>query len=300
MRFAIRDDDTNFFTTSTEINRCYSDIWQDYPPTLCLISKVKGNWTKWVHQIYQDKHNTDWDAWTADDTIYPIEDNAELIAFIKNNLSKNRLDIGYHAKHHRNQDSILPAAMNNNYVRGAEYYTSRNVTEEINTELNHLNNLFNYKISVFTPPQNLLSLNGYHCVINAGLNICGGGISFYKKEKDILGISNILKQSIFKVLHKGVDYARVIKYTHHNEIPYHYPLQPGTQLNSLIDSFNKVRSIDGDFVLSTHYVEFNYPMTYDPRITMKDVLLRFLDYVSKYNNVEKMSLSKLLSGNKKN
>lgn len=295
MRFAIRDDDTNFFTSPADLERCYSDIWHDFAPTLCLISKVKGNWAKWVHQIYKEKHNTDWHTWAADNTIYPIENNTALISFLKESIITGKLDIGYHAKHHRNEDDALPQDMSNNYVRGAEYYTTRDVTEEVKMELIHLNKIFNYKISVFTPPQNLLSLIGYKAVIDAGLNICGGGISFYKKEKDIRGLINLMKQLNFKILHRDADYPKVLHYTNHSEIAYHYPLQPGTRLESLIHDFEMVRRYDGDFVLSTHYVEFDYPMVYDEKMTMKDVLVSFLDYISRYSNIEKMSLSKLLS-----
>lgn len=294
MRFAIRDDDTNFFTTPAELEHCYGDIWQEFAPTLCLISKVKGNWDKWVHQIYKDKQNTDWDAWQADNIPYPIENNVELVAFLKKKIADGKLDIGYHAKYHRNEDDALPAEMSNNYVRGAEYYTNRHVTDEIKTEVAHLNKLFDCTISVFTPPQNLLSLNGYRCVLNAGLNICGGGISFYKKEKNIIGLLNIGKQLAFKLINRDADYPKVLKYSNHTEIAYHYPLQPSTRLDNLIHDFEMVRKYNGDFVLSTHYVEFNYPMVYDEKIIMKQILMNFLDYISKYKDVQKMSLSQML------
>ncbi|MBL7682294.1 MAG: hypothetical protein JNK00_02945 [Flavipsychrobacter sp.] len=294
MRFAIRDDDTNFFTTPAELELCYGDIWHEFAPTLCLISKVKGNWDKWVHQIYKDKQNTDWATWQADNTPHPIEKNVELVAFLKKKIADRKLDIGYHAKYHRNEDDALPTEMSNNYVRGAEYFTNRNVTDEIKTEVAHLNNQFDCTISVFTPPQNLLSLNGYHCVLNAGLNICGGGISFYKKEKNITGLINIGKQLAFKLINREADYPKVLKYSNHTEIAYHYPLQPSTRLDNLIHDFEMVRKYNGDFVLSTHYVEFNYPMVYDEKITMKEVLMNFLDYISKYKDVQKMSLSQML------
>lgn len=295
MRFAIRDDDTNFFTPPAILESCYGDIWHEFAPTLCLISKVRGNWERWVHQIYRDKHDTDWDAWTADNEPHPIENNKGLVSFLKEKTAEGKLDIAYHAKYHRNEDDSLPQEMKNNYVRGAEYYTTRNVIEEIKDEVAHLSQLFNHPITVFTPPQNLLSFNGYQCVLNAGLNLCGGGITFYKKEKDLKGLINIIKQLGFKLLNKESDYPKVLQFSNHTEIAYHYPLQPNIRLDSLIYDFEMVRKHNGDFVLSTHYVEFNYPMVYDEKITMKHVLMDFLDYISKYNDVQKMSLSKLLS-----
>lgn len=293
MRFAIRDDDTNYYTTPEDLERCYGDIWDEIPPTLSLISKVKGNWLYWVHQIYKDKQDTDWAAWDADNTIYPIEKNEALVSFLKQKITEHKLDLSFHAKHHRNEDPELPETRNNNYVRGAEYFTTRDLTKEIKEEVAHLNEIFNCDISVFTPPQNLLSETGYQSVLNAGLNLCGGGLSFYKKEKDMKGAYNMLRQATFKLLHKESDYPRVLKFKNHNEIAYHYPLQPTTRLDTLIYDFDMVRKYNGDFVLSTHYVEFDYPMVYDETITMKRILLDFLDHVSKYK-VEKMTLSEML------
>ncbi|MCB9045598.1 MAG: hypothetical protein H6550_05610 [Chitinophagales bacterium] len=293
MRFAIRDDDTNYYTQPEDLEQCYSDIWSDFPPTLSLISKVKGNWLYWVHQIYKDKQNTDWAAWDKDNMPNPIENNNSLVAFLKEKIKERKLDLSFHAKYHRNGDPELPENRSNNYVRGAEFFTTRDLTDEIKEEIAHLNKILDCDISVFTPPQNLLSEMGYKAVLNAGLNLCGGGIPFYKKEKDLKGLYNIAKQLTFKVLHRESDYPRVVRYSNHNEIAYHYPLQPTTRLDTLIYDFDMVRKYNGDFVLSTHYVEFDYPMVYDETITMKKILLDFLDHVSKYK-VEKMTLSTML------
>ncbi len=294
MRFAIRDDDTNFYTTPEALESCYHDIWKDFPPTLSLISKVKGNWLHWVHQIYKDKQDTDWTAWTNDNTPHPIEDNKELVAFLKNKLDEKKVDLSFHAKYHRNGDPELPETRANNYVRGAEYYTTRDLTNEIKEEVAHLNKIFGCDITVFTPPQNLLSELGYQSVKNAGLNICGGGIPFYKKERDFKGMVNIAKQFVFKAARRDADYPRVLKFKNHNEIAYHYPLQPTTRLDTLKYDFDMVRKFNGDFVLSTHYIEFDYPMVYNEKMTMKRVLIDFLDHVSKYK-VEKMTLSEMLA-----
>lgn len=293
MRLAIRDDDTNFFTTPEALKACYEGIWETIAPSLCLISKVKGKWDYWVHQIYKDKQKTDWQAWKNDDVIYPIEANKSLIEFLSSNFKEKKIDIAFHAKHHRNEDEILPNEMALNYVRGAEFFTNRNLTSFIREEVAHLNDLLHCNISVFTPPQNLLSLEGYHAVINAGLNICGGGISFYKKQKDLNGIANIAKQLAFKTMHKKENYPYVLSFSDHTEIPYHYPLQPNTKLETLINQFEMVRKYDGDFVLSTHYVEFNYPMVDNPKRTMKNVLEEFLNHTAKYK-VNYITLSELL------
>jgi hypothetical protein len=293
MRLAIRDDDTNFFTSPGELQACYSEIWDELPPTLCVITKVKGAWNEWVHRIYREKQGTNWDAWTADNTAHPIEHNEELVRFLAVKVAEGKLDIGYHAKYHRNEDPVAPEQKDNNYVRGAEYYTSRDLKGDIIAECALLEKLFGKKVTVFTPPQNLLSPKGYEAVTRAGLNICGGGIPFYQKEKTIAGLLNIGRIAAFKALHRGADYPYVLRYSRHSEVTYHYPLQPTTKLETLTRAFDMVRKYDGDFVLSTHYVEFGYPMTYDSKLTMKDVLFQFLDYTNRYK-LEKMSLSQML------
>jgi hypothetical protein len=293
MRLALRDDDTNFYTSPEALEECYHDISSIVPPSLSLISKVKGNWAYWVHQIYKDKQHTDWSAWSQDNTSYPIEDNRNLITYLREKLKTRQIDICFHAKHHRNEDRSLPKEVADNYVRGAEFFTSRDLTTDIRTEVSHLNRILDCNISVFTPPQNLLSMVGYHAVVKAGLNICGGGISFYKKQKDLLGLSNIQKQAVFKAFNRGKDYPFVLKFSSHTEIPYHYPLQPNTDLKDLIRQFEAVRHFDGDFVLSTHYVEFNYTMVHDKTKTMKNILEEFLNHTLKYK-VEYTTLSDLL------
>jgi hypothetical protein len=293
MRFAIRDDDTNYFTTPEELEHCYGNIWDTVTPSLFLISSVKGNWLYWVHQIYKDKRQTDWAGWQSDDTVYPIADNRALTAFLKDKINEGRLDVGFHAKYHRNGDDSLPQEVNNNYVRGAEFFTNRDLTDYIRTEVSQLEELLSCNISVFTPPQNLLSERGYQSVINAGLNLCGGGISSYKKQKDLRGVVNLAKLISYKAFNGMGDYPYVQRFTTHNEIIHHYPLQPKTELKSLIASFEEVRKADGDFVLSTHYAEFNYLMEPNRKMTLKNTLEELLNHVSKYN-VTYTSLSELL------
>lgn len=295
MRVAIRDDDTNFFTTPEQLEACYRDIWHTVPPTLFLISKIKGNWQEWVHRIYREKQQTDWQAWQADNIVYPVEQNKPLIFFLKEKIKEGLLDVGFHAIHHRNEDAVLPVEKTNNYIRGAEFYTTRDLTDDIRRETTHLSQLLDYPLSVFSPPQNLLSLKGYRAVINTGLNLCGGGISFIKKQKGITGWRHILQQAVFRLRYKHHNYPYILQYPDHAEIPYHYPLQPNTKLETLIHAFEMVRRFDGDFVLSTHYVEFNYPMTYEPKKSMKNVLEEFLNYAGKYNDITYCTVSEMLN-----
>ncbi|HRO41806.1 MAG TPA: hypothetical protein PL009_03175 [Flavipsychrobacter sp.] len=294
MRFAIRDDDTNFFTIPEAIQNSYSDVWHLVPPSLCVITKVKGNWPDWVEHIYRHKQKTDWQAWERDNTVHPLDRNKDLVDFLKSCLQGKTIDVCFHAKHHRNDDATLPPEVESNYVRCAEYLTTKDRTKEIVEEIEYLSQLLNYKVSVFAPPQDLLSMEGYNSVLKAGLNVCGGGISFLKKQKDTRGVMNLLKQFSFKTIYPNEPYPYVLDYKTHREIPYYYPLLPDTTLDELIKHFEMVRRHDGDFVLSTHHAEFNYRMEYDNAITVKNVLDMFLEHISKYE-LSYVTLSQLLS-----
>ena len=126
MRFAIRDDDTNFFTDPDELIQAYGQIWDFCPPTLSVITHVKGDWPAWTKKIYQFKHEINWDHWRKDDTVFPLHDNQALVKFLKENLQKEKIDVSFHAVHHRNEDRIMPTSRSNNYVLGAEFFTSEN------------------------------------------------------------------------------------------------------------------------------------------------------------------------------
>lgn len=295
MRFAIRDDDTNFFTTPGELLACYGAVWDRFPITLSLISRVKGNWPHWVHTIYSQRAKTDWTAWLADDTAYPIGDNRELVDFLKDGLAQGCVDLAFHARHHRNAEPDDWSPLKDNYIQGAEFYVKSDQSVVLRQEVDYLNALFGYSINVFTPPQNILSQVGYESVIRADLNLCGGCIPFYRKEKSRAGLLNLLRQIAFRIKHPGTDYPYVLRYSHHSEIIHHYPLQPTTRLESLVAAFERARGFNGDFVLSTHYIEHPYATTYDPFLTMGDVFQAFIRHVEQYSCVEAMSLSELLS-----
>jgi len=241
------------------------------------------------------REQTDWDAWNADDDEHPIGANTSLVTFLKAQLALKRVDLAFHACHHRNSEFKKSVKLKHNYIQGAEFFVNNDVSGLIKQEINYLNALFGYSISCFTPPQNVLSEMGYKSVIKAGLNLCGGGVSSLRKEKTLAGIKNILRQTAFRIMNHAYDYPYVLRYSRHNEIIHHYPLHPDTRLDNLISAFERVRRFDGDFVISTHYVEHKYPTTYHNGTSMGVVFKRFIEYVDQYPDVSPVTMTELLS-----
>ena len=92
MRFAIRDDDTNFFTSPEEIEFCYKHTWDFCPPSLSVIPFVQGNWREWQDEFYSTGKIADWDRWEKDDALHPIHENVKLVEFLKEKESAEVLN----------------------------------------------------------------------------------------------------------------------------------------------------------------------------------------------------------------
>ena len=294
MLFAVRDDDVNFFTEPRELEYAYEHVWNKIPPTFSIISHVKGNWNRWAEEIYRLRHNADWVAWRNDNEIYPIDRNPSLIKFLNEGLTARKLDVSFHAIHHRNEDPVAPQQVQNNYVQGAEFYTSRDLTQPLANAISYLQQHLKTKISVFTPPQNLLSPEGYKAVVNQKLSIIGSGISFWKKEWTLPGLVNMARVLEFKMKHRHKDYPYTLHFKNHTEVIHHYPLHPTTKVEDLIRKFETARQLNGNFVLSTHYYEFKTPLVYDKTKNMKHVFDEFIEHVQRHN-VEFCTLSEMCS-----
>ncbi|MGC3946068.1 MAG: hypothetical protein QM762_16375 [Chryseolinea sp.] len=159
--------------------------------------------------------------------------------FLREKLAEGKIDISFHAIHHRLDDEFK-SEMKNNYVRGAEFFTTKDLTAKLTTAIDYLTQLFGGRVTVFTPPQNLLSIQGYRAVINNGLSIVGAGIPFWRKELTGRGLGNFAKLLFYKTFKRKLDYPYVLKFENHAEIIHHYPLHPTTRVGDLINRFNEV------------------------------------------------------------
>lgn len=278
MRFAIRDDDTNYFTSPEEIEFCYQHVWDVCPPSLSVIPFVQGNWRAWQDEFYQTGKITDWQAWEKDDDLHPIHENARLVKFLKEKAAQGKVALTMHGVNHRNKDSQrTPLA--NNLVHYAEFYTNRDLTNAVKDGKKYLEELFDQQFTVFTPPQNAITKKGYQAIVNSDLNLVGGGLSFLSRQKTPRWFVELIGWSIFKFTKRNQYYPFVINLGTRKEMMVHFPLQEVTKIEYLIDSFNFVKAMDGDFILSTHYHGFPVSHRLYRNKIMKDVFDEFFEYV---------------------
>ena len=297
MKFALRDDDLNYFFNPKDIDIWYRNIWDICPVSMSSIAFLKGNWKKNT-PLLERLGSSNIDVLTLskimkDTTIYKVGDNKELVKFVNKKISEGKIHITMHGVQHRNGDSKLPV-VSNNFSIGAEFFTDRDLSEDVKSAKEYLEKVFCQTISVFTPPQNLLSYKGISAITSNKLFICGDlpTLRNYRTVR-LIGLSNFLKYLYFRLKNKTNIYPFPLK---NKELEFitHFRLQPGTNLKLLYKKFDEVHKFNGNFVLSTHSYAFEHKMKYTNQ-TMQFELEKFMNYCKNKESVSFVSLNKIFS-----
>lgn len=300
MKFAIRDDDLNYFYTPDFIENNLSNIFDVCPVSMASIPLVKGNWKKNTEMLESTGPNgvtkLTLETIRQDTTIHNISLNRELVQYIRERVKEGRISIAIHGIHHRNEDPDLPD-MSNNFAIGAEFETKLRLKEPLFESIRILEACFHQKIRVFTPPQNSYSLEGALAVFDNNLAMCAylPGVRDWAKFVHLLGMNNYLSYLKHRLKCKKLGFYYPFPGLLRSKlgvIADHCALQPSTNTKLLIDQFHRVRDEGGNFVLSTHSYGFDFKM-HNGNETMKQSLIRILDEVSKYNDVNFVSLDKI-------
>ena len=297
MKFALRDDDLNYFFNPKDIEKRYENIWDICPVSMSAIPFVIGNWAEntlllekigpnaFLEEIYSKLKK--------DTTIYKLGDNTELINFVKTKMSEDKIYITMHGVEHRNGDKILPN-LKNNFSIGAEFFTDRDLTIKVKKAKLYLEDILDQTISVFTPPQNLLSYLGIKALLKNDLAICGDLPSMRNlKTIKLIGIKNFIKYISFRVKYETNIFPFPIINEDFKYIT-HFRLQLGTNIKNLYKRFDEVHSFNGNFVLSTHSYAFDYIMK-DTNQTMQFELQKFINYCKNKESISFVSLNKMFS-----
>ncbi len=233
MRFVIRDDDTNFFTTPEDLEKVYKDIWNLCPINLSVVPFHRCTKSGAIPK----KH------WKGDD-IFPIGDNPRLVSFLKQKIRENKISIMLHGYSHQDGEQY--------YEFGSHNYPL--LHKKIRQGKNYLEALFDTRISWFVPPHNALSKEGLRAAIKNHINVVNVN-SFRPDQRDFSfnNISPFIKLKLFNLKHKE-RYPFVLDFKNHKEV-YHASLVPETDLETLKKRFLFCYRQKGIFVLATHYWE---------------------------------------------
>jgi len=286
MKFAIRDDDVNFFTNPTELEYIYKELWQQ---NICVSFSVipfavKSYYCGDRERFYQDEKQN------------PVGENKELVEFLREKIKEKKVSIMLHGFSHQykvavdkksepvlaTQDNLINFRKNKlgkNLCWYGEYswkpYEQMKKETKIGKE--YLEDLFQIKITVFVPPSNDISKEGVKAVAECGLNISGTiMLSKFNRPVNIYSIRNWFLRIWWRLNYNKI-YPYVMNYGRHKELCA-YGLVPNVTFENLKQQFNFCRKINAPFVLSIHYWEI-IEKTY-----LKDIFCQFVKFVQNSGN----------------
>lgn len=147
MKFVIRDDDVNYFSSAVEIERWYGDILaQHIPFGLAAIPFVNPKGDRYPSTII------------GEDREYPISENERLVSYIKNHPL---IEILQHGTTHKTKDGIFE------YARGVSVEETRRGRKE-------LEYAFQKRVTVFVPPHDWIGSDGIRAIEAANMNVIRG------------------------------------------------------------------------------------------------------------------------------
>lgn len=235
MKFVIRDDDLNYFSQPSDIERWYADIFaQEIPVGFASIPFVRS-----TSDVYPNVPLARVPQSGEEDTEqeYPISNNSELIAYIKSNPL---IEIIQHGTTHVTRDGIY------------EYKRSAGLVEETARGKSELERAFGIALKIFAPPHDWIGTHGVVAIEKSGLNVIrgrGAGLRNWLWRSEYATI--FLRMLAFRFPHYLTRtpplYPHVLDYGKHKEAC-SYRLEDLDIFDGLEQAYRK----DGIFVVVTH------------------------------------------------
>jgi hypothetical protein len=237
MKFAIRDDDTSFFTEPEQLLRGYEGIWNRAPVSVSVVPFHGRTRTGGIPPQY----------WSGGDELYPVADNTRLIAFLSEQIVKRRVSIMVHGYSHVDE------------AAGYEFAAGADLERKAREAKQYLERVFGRSIYAFVPPHNTLSERGYRAVLKAGFDIVQ--IVRFARRGRPLSLSDwraLARMTGSKVLwkHPYSYYPHVLDFGAHREVGFH-SLTPSVLLRDRLRELEFCHRRRGVFVLATHYWELD-------------------------------------------
>jgi hypothetical protein len=240
--FAIRDDDTSFFTQPEELEVIYRRLWGQIPISLAVIP-----FTVAAHRDIVFSNSA------PEEQTFPFGENRDLVIYLKERLQRGDIEIMLHGFTHQYRRARWRWLSEYVWKGEQQLYT------ETKTGKRYLENLLNTQIRVFVPPNNRIGKAGVRAVVTSNLHICYGNGRGVDHPWYLTYAKVDLKRWTFGILRRR---------------RYPFPLDLGThkesvsyELNSKKAAYERLRNaleycvkLSAPFVLATHYWQFQrYP-----------------------------------------
>lgn len=232
MKFIIRDDDLNYFSSPDTIKRWYSDIFkQGIKVSFSVIPFVKP--TSDVYPKNIKKENVE----------YPISLNKNLVDYIKSNPL---IYVMQHGCTHETKNNVF------------EFRNKKNLFQEVKRGKIELEKTFNKKIKVFVPPHDSIYSHGILAIENENLNIIRGTGSkniILEKRYIIPFLKMLFHRLKFPKKSLMPAYPFVVDFGKHKEA-YSNRLTDNN-FESILKKMKYTKKKNGIFILTAHLHDYN-------------------------------------------
>ena len=235
--FAIRDDDTSFFTSPDELDAVYAPYWGKIPVSLATVP----------FSVPEHRGRSFNNRYPPDEEM-PLGENKLLVEWLREKIQLGHVEIMLHGYNHRYKQ------LNGRWVGEYGWKNEQQLLEETVRGKAYLEQLLNIKIKVFVPPSNTIGKAGINAIRRANLNLSGimgrGGDRPWTKDYPVA----YLKRWGWRLL-KGDAYPYPLALGGVKELRA-YALTPRASVDDLMRSLDSCAIIQAPFTIATHYWEF--------------------------------------------
>lgn len=249
MLFAIRDDDTSFYTRVSDLTDAYDFISEGCVSLSIVPFAVPYHKTS---KPYGDGYE-----YTQRD----LADNTELVSFLKEQIGRGSYAAMLHGFSHEYKE------VNGTWLPEMLWKDPSQIQQEVGEGKKHLENLLSTEIDVFVAPSNKLNEKTITALEQQHLNL--SGIIGKSRDRKLDGkyIRNYLHRTVYKMRY-NIPYGGIYKYNAHKEL-YAYPIKSEEYLMRI---YHLCKAQNLPFVVYTHYWELlNNP-------EKKDILRKIYEF----------------------
>ena len=261
MKFAIRDDDTCYFTTPEELQQAY-DFIPEGPISLSIVPNTFPAHKDDVFPYGRD----------IPERYYSVEENPALIEYLRQNADRYDILLHGHTHEYRKVDGVWRPEM--------LWKEESVIREETEAGKALLERLLGRKITVFVAPNNGIDARGIHAAERLGMDYSG---IIEHRDRDVSAryLCNYVRRWTYRAFHgRGAQIPGVLNYGKHKEM---VAYEVGNY-DRLRQEYEQCKKRNVPFSVYTHYWYLNsHPET-------KALLRRIYEYVTQ-DGAQLVSLS---------
>lgn len=236
--FAIRDDDTSYFTQPEELEAVYRPIWDQVPISLAVVPFTIASHRRKVFSTS-----------ASDGQTFAFGENNKLVTYLKERLQQRQIEIMLHGFTHQYKKSKW------RWLSEYDWKNEHQLCKETTTGKRYLEELLNTSVRVFVPPANMIGRGGIKAVVRADLHICYGDDRSVIHPWSLAYTTADLRLWMFGILRRRC-YPFPLDLGTHKELVA-YELNPHrATFKKLNDTLEYCVKLSAPFILATHYWQF--------------------------------------------